>query len=418
MYDLPSWRRTRRAIHSRLLQSSIVNLIGLSRSGRSSLLKLIVDDWRGGGFSAVVVDSALTPDAFRGAAQKKLQGHEPWLVAVDDFDVLLNGRGGGQWNDVLNGHCVNVRSDEKAPAVILVSDSRFSLLDLPRRSLIADAITDTVSPPQITVDDLMAVGWNDDEAARRALEEYGCFPRLLLESMSGAVDPKIAESAFLSAVPGVTGALSQRLRQLSRRTDVRSQPHALDGHLAPLLVSDGPKVMCAAGFVKAGCARLVEGADQFWPRDLDDSAKRFASRLFMSTKAIWLDRYIGPTPRQLIKFLGRVAEIRGAFELRILSERSSVSDVAQVNRQLLKSEFSRLSAAGFTVLWKTLHPNDVRRVHARQLVFPNIPGIYHLPPVDRLLDTSPVGNEVDAFISKSGDWESVEHYWSRSSDWL
>ncbi|MEV5446599.1 hypothetical protein AB0N23_29240, partial [Streptomyces sp. NPDC052644] len=79
---------------------------------------------------AIVIDGTSTPETFRVDAQEQLTGTDPWLVAVDDFDTLLNGPSGGQWNDVLNGHCVNVKLGEKPPAVILVSDSRFSLLDL------------------------------------------------------------------------------------------------------------------------------------------------------------------------------------------------------------------------------------------------------------------------------------------------
>ncbi|MGW3890470.1 hypothetical protein ACWD69_17420 [Micromonospora chokoriensis] len=418
MYDFPSWVELRRAIHSKMLQSRIVNLIGLSGSGRTSLLALIVNDWRSAGFAAIVIDDISTPETFRDDAQEQLTGTDPWLVVVDDFDALLNGPSGGQWNDVLNGHCVNVKLGEKPPAVILVSDSRFSLLDLARRSLIADAITDTVAPPQISVDDLVAIGWKSSSKARQSLDQYGSFPRLLTESRAGSVEAGIADAILLSVVPGVTGALAQRLRQLTRRNGVKSQPHAMDDQLSPLLSRDGDQVMCAAHFVDAGYAQLIEGASQFWPRSLQDSARRFASRLFLSKEAIWLDRYIGSTPRQLVKFLDLVAGVRGEFKLRILSELSSVNAIAGANRQFVKTEFERLTAGGFNVRWQALHPNDVRTVHARQLIFPNVPGIYHLPPVDRLLDTAAVGNEVDAFISKFGDWEAGERLWSQSSNWL
>ena len=167
-----------------------------------------------------------------------------------------------------------------------------------------------------------------------------------------------------------------------------------------------------------GYAQLIEGASQFWPRSLQDSARRFASRLFLSREAIWLDRYIGSTPRQLVKFLDLVAGVRGEFHLRIISELSSVNAIAGVNKQFVKDELARLATGGFNVQWQALHPNDVRTVHARQLMFPSVPGIYHLPPVDRLLDTAAVGNEVDAFISKFGDWEAGERLWSQSSNWL
>ena len=155
---------------------------------------------------------------------------------------------------------------------------------------------------------------------------------------------------------------------------------------------------------------------ELWPdRSLNLSIQRFSALVGFEQRALWIDPYLSfdgnLDTTQLTRFLEGLFQINPSLlRLEILARVRNLGSIPDFRRMATNALQSAIWATRIT--WRVFDKATIN-AHDRHLVLRNREEAFSLPPVDRILGTNPVGNEVEGILSYSASaperstWETA-----------
>jgi hypothetical protein len=232
-----------------------------------------------------------------------------------------------------------------------------------------------------------------------------------------AILDRLETDGFAAAREYCAGSLSTWLADLTaddvkRLVELCSGPQAGtedDVRLAPL-ISRSSQTRLISGLDRNRLCATVTGG---WPAGTIASAERFAMRVGNELRPLWVDRYFGAHPRELITFLNRLHSLLGPRQLRLFGSEGGIASLTTHARDLLRQSAAVLGRQGFEIEWRIAADPDLVNLHGRQLHLAQNGTAYGIPPVDRVLGTAPIGNETDSLLF-AVDIDDIEAAWLRA----
>lgn len=400
------------AIAIEVLSSHVVALQGLPRSGRSSLLRRVGVSC---GATGLFVNGRLVSESNHRSEADRIgdelsaivHAHGAAQLIIDDFGTVMRSTFGHVFQAAMRSIVVD---GEMSQAV---------------GCLVSACLTDPIRARGRRGSPLLAVarywhpGWLDLEGSESSPPRQAISSDLLRACGSNvALIDRLRTGSEAAARSYVSANLDRWLTDLNPEdldllsdAVVPGMPYR-PGHdrLAPLLWRENGSVGLAELLPRDRVVALLLGP---WPSTLPNSASRFAGRIGREPSPLWIDRYILKHPSELGAFLRGVSALANPSELRLLTTRYGSSEMSASARRALRTTLVPVAHAGLQVSIREAAQRDISALHARQLLLPTLGTAFQLPPEDRILGVTPVGNESDAVLSFP-DWALAEAAWGRA----
>ncbi len=400
----------------RCLDGEVVALRGLPRSGRTTVVKLVLDHLEG---TCLLVDGRNVRNVGVPGVMDTIDRHIAAAIPregsaqiiIDDFGHAMRHDIGYQFQAGLRARIVD-RSDEARVGALLVARLGDPLRFRRQRGSPLTAVARFLFPPwyAATVFESVAheIGWEPAHVEAFCGSNPALIDRLQREGAAGAM--AFATENLESWLSDIDDSLQVRLSDICVR--VTSQEPG-DDRLAPLLSrAEGIRIAGALDHDRL-CAELAGR----WPADVPGSAARMALRIADDPAPLWIDRFFGPYPFAFGSLLMELGTRLGPRTLRLLGTSKGTEELTSEAVATLRLKIEAVRSTGLEVEWRLAHDEDYFELHARQLLLSRTAKAYGLPPVDRIVCAERLGNEGDSILI-APDFEGAERSWSRARKFL
>lgn len=393
-----------------LLDGATVVLVGLPRSGRTTVVDLVAELL---GASALLVHGRTIDAADYRTQLESIEaelgtrvetlGHAELLL--DDFGLLMRQTFGHAFQAALRALMVDGPLARRTGALLTASIGD-PLIAPGRHGSPLVAHARIRFSPWLSDRDYELV--TPDGPERRVRAEL-CGSNVALLARADAGEGAARGFADLQIHRWLTELSQSDLDLLLAAAD-SAVPYKPDhDRVAPLLTRVGGTVRLIAAIPQV---RLRDARVGPWPAAIRQTADRFALRIGAEPSPLWLDRYLGAHPNELAALIDELTRRIAPKELRLLATTDGVRKAVS-NPVALRKAIAAAEAAGLKINWRLVDGPDFVLAHARQLVLPSVGTVYILPPEDRVLGVNALGNEGDALAS-GADFTIAEAFWSRS----